>query len=409
VFRKITAVALTATLAGWVGSTAPAAAGPTTAGERDLGEVQMTLIASADRIAAVARPARGWTGISVEPEAGELRLYWNGELPAAVGKAVDAERRRVPVMVVKAPYSERALLAAGDGLLRERTVTGVAPAPTGTGLVVSVSGDEESARALPAVRAATVPLTFSTFEHPVLAADRQHDTSPYRGGAFYHWPVDATHVGLCTTGFPLLIGAGDVRMLSAGHCGEDGKTVRAGNGSGATPVMGTMSGTDRTHDTLLIDTPSAASVYFGPYASFTSKPTRPAIGNYVDTLVCTTGAMTGQHCAIRVTLVDKTIKVADEDGAEYLITELVQAEHDTKQAAIGQGDSGGPVVAQDSWAYPGDGSFVFVYPEGTITAEDLGPGMSVPCASQYPTACSWRMYYADITKSLTRYGATIRT
>src|SRR3954463_14642084 len=168
VFRKIIAVGLTATLAAWAGPTTAAGASPTAPRDgKDLGAVQLTLVASADRIAAVARSAAGWTGISVEPEAGELRLYWNGDLPAAVRKAVDTERQRVPISVLKAAYSERTLLAAGSRMLTDRAVTGVAPSPPGDGLVVSVAGDEESGRALPVVRGSAIPVTISPFEHPV--------------------------------------------------------------------------------------------------------------------------------------------------------------------------------------------------------------------------------------------------
>jgi hypothetical protein len=282
----------------------------------------------------------------------------------------------------------------------------VAPSPTGDGLVVSVAGDEEFGRALPAVRSASVPVVIEPFEYPVLVADRQHDASPYQGGAFYHWPLPDNYIGLCSTGFAVAVG-NEKKMLSAGHCGEDGTTVYAGNGSGAAPVMGTLSGTDKTHDTLLIDTPSNGAVYYGPYTSATTKPILGVIGIYKDTLVCTSGAMTGQHCQLRIVLTNKMINVT-VDGVSYTITELVQADHDLKQAAVGEGDSGGPVVAMDSWNQQlGIGSFMFVYPQGTITAEDLGPGKNVPCASQYPTDCSWRMYFADINKSLVRYGATI--
>ena len=156
-------------------------------------------------------------------------------------------------------------------------------------------------------------------------------------------------------------------------------------------------------DTLLINANAGGQTFYGGINSSSAKPTHMVLPSFVDTLVCTSGAMTGQHCEIRIKFINQTIKVDDEKGGFYLISPVVRAEQDAHTVAVGQGDSGGPVVAQDSIP----AGFMFVYPTGTITAED--GGTTVPCGSSvYPTVCAWRMWYADVPSALTRYGATVK-
>ena len=127
-----------------------------------------------------------------------------------------------------------------------------------------------------------------------------------------------------------------------------------------------------------------------------------ALNSYDDTLVCTSGSMTGEHCKIRIINQNLTINVG------YLIHPVVETMHDDGNVAAGEGDSGGPVVAQDSGGPFGAGDFVIVYAMGTITAIDLNA--EVPCGSSYlPSVCSSTMFYVDVTKSLTYYNATIVT
>jgi len=185
-------------------------------------------------------------------------------------------------------------------------------------------------------------------------------------------------------------------MLTAGHCGDNGDTVY--NGTGAT-VMGTVSGDDNTKDSMIINTSAAGRIYVDGFNSNTSKPVKMAFNSYQDTLVCTSGAMTGEHCKIRIKNIGLTINVG------YSIHPVVKAVHDDGLAAVGEGDSGGPVVSQDSGGFMGNGDFVLVYAQGTITALDLNGQVS--CASLYPTTCSKTMFYVDIMDSLAYYNSNI--
>jgi hypothetical protein len=202
---------------------------------------------------------------------------------------------------------------------------------------------------------------------------------------------------MCTTGFAVSTRRG-AKMLTAGHCGADGETVYSGSGA----VMGLISGDNDTRDTMLIDTDSAGRIYVDAYDSSTSKPVRTPLDSYVDTLACTSGAMTGEHCKIRIVATDLVINVG------YLIYPVVEAVHDDGTVAAGFGDSGGPVVAQDSWGPFGNGDFVLVYALGTITAIDLG--QEVDCGQTYAdTRCSSTMFYVGIMDALAYYGASVVT
>ena len=381
----------------------PAAAGSTAAGGSAVGEdvmdVQMRLIAAADRIRPSMAGTTGLAGITVEAEAGELRIYWKGDLPEPVRDTIDRERRTVAVSVLPARFSQGELEAAAPAILAENAVTGVAPLPDGSALLVSVHDDEPSARALPAIQNATVPIVIDPFMRPMVAAGRQQDTSPYSGGSTFHFPRPNNEIGVCTTGFAVQVAA--VRkMLSAGHCRDDGDTVYEGNGTGPANAMGTISGKDATYDTLLIEADSTGAVYFGPYSSMSSKPIQTVINNYPHTLVCTSGAVTGQHCDIRIVAVNQTIKLDNVT----IMKGLVRGEHRTHDVAAGLGDSGGPVVAQET--IPAD--FLLVYPLGTISVIAGGGAKVDNCGpTLMDTECSWMVFYADINLALARYSATI--
>jgi hypothetical protein len=394
-------------MAGVLAGAAAGAPARAAATDGDEAAAQIGLITTAGALRTAAQPAPGWVGISVDATASTLHLYWFGDLPATVARAVSVARRSATVVIHPARYSERTLLAAGARILPQDGVTSVAPLPDGSGVAVGVDEDAQTGARLPLVAASPVPVVIQPFMHPVLAVGRQHDdVAPFHNGSMYHWPLPNNFIGLCTTGFAVDV-AGQSRILSAGHCGEDGQTMYAGNGSGPAPVLGTVSGDDNGHDTLLLNASSVGATFFGGITSTSTKPTQAVLDTFVNTLVCTSGAMTGQHCKIRIKLVNQTIKVKDENGVLYSISPVVQAEQDDHDVAVGQGDSGGPVVAQDSSTPLGNGSFMFVYPTGTITAEDSTTALA--CGSSvYPTNCAWRMFYADVPSALARYGATAK-
>jgi hypothetical protein len=388
-------------LVGTVATTAPAhaagVAGP--AGFEsweELFAMQQRLIVAADAISAKVGPADGLASISAKPERRELWIYWKGDVPAAIGEVIEAQRASVPVRVIPARFSRTELLAVAATVAEQDGVTAVGPLGDGSGLTVSTASSMSALLSLPAVRDAGMPLVAK--ERRPMLANRHDSVAPHRGGATFTFAVPGG-TAMCTTGFAISQGGGRVkRMLTAGHCGANGDTVNNGTGQ----LMGTVTGDNNTKDTMLISTSSSGRIYVDGHSSSTSKPVYTALGSYVDTLVCTSGSMTGEHCKIRITAVNLTINVG------YLITPVVEAVHDDSLVAAGTGDSGGPVVAQDSPGVLGHGDFVLVYAMGTITAIDLDG--ELPCGSSWqPSTCSDTMYYVDIMDSLAHYNATIVT
>jgi hypothetical protein len=362
----------------------------------ELFETQQKLIEAADVVHGAAGVVEdsGLAGISAKPESREVRLWWRGPLPGIVAEAVERARTIAPVSVLPARYSKAELDSVAERVAEIPGVTVVGPLGDGSGLKVSTADE----RTLDAVRAVTgdLPLT-ADLSRPALAS-RQVSSPPHYGGAAFTKPLGDGYYSFCTTGFTINHPRAGKRMLTAGHCGDNGDTVY--NGTGAT-VMGTVSGDNNTKDTMIINTNAAGRIYVDGYNSNTSKPVKMAFGSYEDTLVCTSGAMTGEHCKIRITNIGMTINVG------YLIHPVVMAVHDDHLTAVGEGDSGGPVVSQDSGGFMGKGDFVLVYAQGTITALDLND--EVPCASQYPTTCSYTMFYVDIMDSLAYYNSSIVT
>lgn len=159
-------------------------------------------------------------------------------------------------------------------------------------------------------------------------------------------------------------------------------------------------------DTLLIGVNAAGYTFNNAYNSNTFKGVKFAIGSIDETFVCTSGANTGQHCPIRIKALNQFVNVCDQNGQNCIVMgPLVKAEQEDHTIAAGAGDSGGPVVATDSCGMFGC-TFYNNYPMGTITAGD--GNASAPCgATAFPTACSWRIFYADVTLSADHYGATV--
>jgi hypothetical protein len=385
---KWTATLMSLTLACVSVTLVPTAVSAAGLDQRALIEVQNKLLPPANRVLMAARDTDGYTGMSAAPESGRVTLYWKGELPKHLSELIAAQP--VPFDLVKAQYSLKELLAETEKVVKQQGVTAVGPLTDGSGLSVSLR-----ASAANSILATNVPVRREAEIDPVLFG-RQNDSTPYYGGA-----IIKNGNGICTSGFAVKIGA-VTKMLSAGHCGENGDVIKDGGGQ----TMGTVEQKNQARDTLLIGVNSAGYTFSGPYTSNTKVAVKYALGSIDETFVCTSGANTGQHCPIRIKALNQFIPVCDHNGQNCVtMGPLVKAEQESHLVAAGAGDSGGPVVATDSCTAFGC-TFLNNYPMGTITAGD--GNASVACgATAFPTQCSWRIFYADVTLSAAHYGATV--
>jgi hypothetical protein len=400
-------VAVVATLLASGVAGGPAAVAVTPARD-DVPADQTRLVAAADLIEDAG--GDGYAGISVAPEKGELALYWNGTPPAQVQLAVERARREVGVRVLPAAHSERELLAVAQRLAKVPGVTSVGPKVDGSGLRLGYAGNVASAESLPAVHDAGVDIDVERREYmrpaelalppqcALMPVNRQVDWCPYSGGATYTF-LHGGDRNRCTTGWPLRFswppGGSDTQyLLTAGHCGSDGLTID--NAAGA--VMGTVEKDNDSRDVMLINTPSAASIFVGAWNSNTLKPVGGTAGNHVGEYVCTSGSVSGSHCNLRIEATNQTINLKTDTGVNYPVTPMVVASSNDGSVAVAGGDSGGPVTTN---AFQPSS----VYGVGTISAGDN----VIPCPQgtvAQLTVCYQRVAYSPLQESLAYYQTT---
>ncbi|WP_168211547.1 hypothetical protein [Actinosynnema sp. ALI-1.44] len=346
----------------------------------DLLAMQQKLNRAAEQIAAAN--GDGFAGIIAAPENRELRVYWKGATEGKVSALVAKLNRTVPVKVLPAAYSLKELSAESARLIKQAGVKSVAPKADGSGLSVGV---DRSIRAQ--TLNSSVPIE-QTDAAPAPAASRENDSPPYWGGARWRSPD-----GGCSTGFAVWHG-GTTKMLSAGHCGKNGQTAHDGGGD----FMGYIEHDDDPWDTLLINTSSAGRIYDGGVGvNEFSKPVDHAAANWVGNYICVSGSYSGVTCNNVVDEINVTI------GIPYTVYGQVRAHQVDHHAAVGNGDSGGPAFdLVPDWSR--------VIAKGTLTAIDLHA--EKPC-NGVPTGgnrrCSSVFFFADISKTLPRLGASIVT
>lgn len=397
-----------------LGATAAAADGKPPAGERpvpitdpvpagfaswdELAGVQDRLDDTADAIEAVAATTEGagFGALVVDLRARRLRVYWKGDVPAAVSARLDGAQ------VLPAAYTAEELEAAANAFTERAPADLASPAARvvtvgarrdASGLDVSVDGTAEAGRELAAVTASQVPVTVTG---GVTAQDKSRavDVPAYWGGA--RWT--SAKKAICSSGFGATRSSGVKLMLSAGHCANDGATAT----TGAKVPMGPI-GKYPGIDVLEIRTNADGLVYNGgPGAGEFHNSVIAASLNHVGNMVCSSGAFSGTRCGIEVVAVNQKMNVGTSSHPEWR-SWLVQAEQVDEKNALGNGDSGGPVfaVASDNTK---------VKARGIMSMGD--PNTDTACtgipADPHRT-CNWRIWYTNMIPILNLFGESILT
>ncbi|HEY0697872.1 MAG TPA: hypothetical protein VGD43_08685, partial [Micromonospora sp.] len=259
----------------------------------------------------------------------------------------------------------------------------------GSGLAATVTGEPLPRSRRDLLGTARLPVSLSTAARPTLL-NRQNDYVPYWGGARYY------AAGGCSTGFGVYWN--DARqILSAGHCGSNGQLAIDGGGA-ASDIMGPIVNDNNPRDTLMIRVSAGGRIYTGPFNAATSVGVGGAASDYVGNYVCTGGASSGEHCSIRVSVVNQFVNVG------YVIGPVTQANHIIAGGwAAAPGDRGGPV-----YTYRSDGR---IDGRGTISAGVTGtaicPGVVVNGSSVVWYAPLLRPVGDPQIGSLTYYGAAL--
>ncbi|MFF4365453.1 S1 family peptidase [Streptomyces sp. NPDC001594] len=354
------------------GATAPASAAPLTpdgpyagpaseAAAVALMRRQEPLLDAAHRLRqAGAASLPGFAGIAVDPERATLHLYWRGPVPEPVRSEVRHLRRPSVRIEVGRPPS---------------------PRPGGTGEA-------------PKASAAAGPATGTTDPAP-RPPGRANDRSPVSGGALI-----ITQAETCTTGFGVVSEAtGKRQLLTAGHCGPVGSPWFNGDGD----FLGNAVARHPEADALVIDADSSDRVWHGAVTETLdgiddrARPVTGARTPEVGQYLCTSGAVSGTHCGLRVTRTGVVLSIAGTD-----VPGQIEAEQVGHIASAGNGDSGGPVYSATTATGP-------VLAHGMITAYD--GRQTTPCSGA-PTGngrtCSWRVYFTDLTAVLKTTGTRLR-
>jgi streptogrisin D len=387
---------------------------------------QEKLDAVAERIEKAARdtPTSGLGGIVVDAKAKRLDLAWHGTVPAAIRReAADARRTGLDVRITAAEYTRSALLREADRIADQHmkttdsVVRSVGPKADGSGLTVGVTPTlgRSLAESAPSVTS-SVPLDFTATTPE--KTDRYFDSYPYWGGSLLlNYASSSSHYedygALCTSGFGVtgLNGAATYIMF-ANHCGAGNwRTGFVGTSDGTiyqNQLGNTINARDALHDTQLILTSqgAGAGVYTGTSWLDSGQQGRSVKGsaaNNVGDYVCTEGSFSGTLCNIRVAQVGMTVNITNYGRTEDMVR--ANTSNANRQAASGNGDSGGPVVSITTGG---------VLARGTISA--MNADSFVPCpgvpgvpADQEGRHCSTEMFYPDIRVQLAGVGVRLNT
>jgi hypothetical protein len=349
---------------------------------------QVPLAEAASRLdSALRTDTADYGGIQVSAETGQISLYWHGTLSRIAQQLVQQANRALGgagrVLVRPARYSQAELDREAYRLVGSTTggvtVVVAAPMPDAGGIELTVAPEHGAApRTMPTV-ASTVRTTITVGSAPVPAFGRFNDGAPFNGGAAILQPG----VGECSSGFTVLNGLGQRFLLTAGHCGGAGTQWQTPFGA---PIGQTVL-TAPQRDAELISANAEPFIYnggpdgtgqgIGESLAGIQSARRTLAGE----LICNQGAFSGPRCNIQI-LSHATITI---NGVK--IQEIKARTRDGSEA-IGNGDSGGPVI---SLGKPG-----FLVALGINSAED--PSHAVACVGVSPPGrtCSTQMFFNDI-------------
>ncbi|GAA3828175.1 hypothetical protein GCM10022226_56190 [Sphaerisporangium flaviroseum] len=290
-----------------------------------------------------AEAAEGYGGIVVDPEYHEVRLYWRGQVPRAVQDVIDVGRQTAPVSVLPAAHSRAQLLQEAEKWTEAGQVVGAAPQPDGSGVQLSVAGQDTTPDQLQRPSGATAPITLERGERFDPAYSRQDDIpSYYAGGRTWNKQTGSG----CTSGFAVWDKYGSPGYLTAAHCGNLWNQFYDGGGTGsAANYMGPVTWRVSHRDAAIVQANATADVFDGNSSASSSNRVVALWKAYVGNFVCNSGASLGEYCLIKVT---ETGWSGTYTNGQY-VKHMVRAKSSVGGCAVAHGDSGGPVYSYTNW------------------------------------------------------------
>ena len=386
------------------------------------GVPQTRLLAIADD---VTRQSGGsFEGVVIDAAAGLVDVYTTGS-PVAAATAITATSSALSSVASLLRFHQVPLTKAGlDHAMAQATPVAQQLVATGVplqswgldlrrGLVhVSLRGatTEQRQATENAFRTLPVYVDDSGFDiHTAVGSDSAHDKAPFVGGDFIYDSRD-----FCSSAFGIRIG-GTAHVLTAGHCGN-GKWYNdtSLNGKrlvGANHFLGRSSrntwNTATQLDHQVLAGAGTANIWTGDYLSgVNTAVVTGTAGQQAGTSFCTDGAFEGTICGITLSSdnYNACIVIGSDDGSSVTTCHIYEGDLPAGQVALGQGDSGGPVVVA---AFQGS-HVVSAQALGLITAETVD-NLRCPFFTWRGNVCSHSVFYTGISDILNNDAATLMT
>jgi len=363
-----------------------------------------------EQVEEIGKKHQGLAVTAVDHDTMTVTVRWKGQAPPELTDLASADHDVVTVKVLPAKYSQAeinvaaaaALDALGDAAYSaggnsdsSGLVVDVPPAKAKASVAATLKADVQEELTTETPELVGIPVTFEEGT-PVEGLGRFNSGTPRKGGAFM---TRGDGTGSCTTGFTVLNSAGVGKILSAAHCDPLGDHNWVDGGNDRIASAANVTYHHEGIDSLLMgpDGGTIGRVYIGTWNGTSlldvAKAGPTAVGEYL----CTGGAISGDHCSLRVTQQSLTY---DCPGRTSLRCTGAVAEN-TAHGAATHGDSGGPVY----YFRPSDSR---VGARGIISG---GTGATVSCPSMFSAndRCYTRVVFPTIAGVLDYWNVTLET
>lgn len=308
-------------------------------------------VAAADLVVPIAQAALSSTLFQVAISNSNGLIVAATELPPpSVQNQIQQAAGQVPVTFTLVANSERKLETIADQILADQgfwqaagvEMSSIGPEWVNNRDVVTLVNYSPSAAVAIQAKYGTELVSVSATDTPLAQrADRSEDTAPWYGGDGIY---DATSRALCTGGFNILGPNSTSFLLTAGHCGHSGDSIRVSGSSGRSIGKTTQYNftLNTPYDFMLVLAGGGTLGYVWNSQTTVLPVHFVGTSDPVNGTVCVDGSFTGQVCSVSISNSCKDIKFPD--GWTKC---LVVAQRGAINVAR-DGDSGGPVYTIDS-------------------------------------------------------------
>lgn len=310
--------------------------------------------------------------------------------------------------IVEAPYSLQELETEMDRLVEDTDSFGGAlvsmnPKTDGTGIEVVLDEEKTGDVGVPySDDSEAIPVDYS-LGRSAEAASRANDAAPFSVGTSMSRFVSSNSRSTvaCSTGFWGTGKFSDRQLVTANHCGVGSQYEWHSGERPSGTVIGSGSAAFGTElDAAGIAVESSLSiqpvVYWGSDTTtsgvvISGVVSTPVVGTYV----CYSGAPSGTVCSNKVDAVEMFVQYSGQP----LYKHMVRTTQTGGIPAVGNGDSGGPVVAVSSEGY--------VYAAGIISGIHNGSDSCTGKPATETRKCSAVAYFAPVYDYLVATGTSL--